>query len=181
MNRDEEKIDLLLSTKVWEELSPDEKVFAIQVFGSEEQYVLMRKIGQTLVSERSNLSPDPKIFSHLATEFGSVHPPVWKRVVQWRVPAYAIVVPIALIAALVWWPHPRTEAPAKHIVQVADTVYIKQSPDTVFIQRTVIKYLPQKPKTPSFTIIKTSEQDEHIDGVNMKENEELEKLLVSGS
>jgi hypothetical protein len=48
----EEMLERLLATKNWEELSPQERSLVIQELGSEEQYILMRKIGSTLVSEK---------------------------------------------------------------------------------------------------------------------------------
>ncbi len=184
MKSDVERIEHLLSTKGWEDLSTEEKEFAIQELGSEEQYALMRKIGQTLVSERPNLSPDPKILAHLHAELNELHPSLWKRVLQWRVPGYAMVIPlVAFVVILYRWPSKDTQADLRGsaIIRETDTVYISKAPDTVYIERTEVRYVRQQPVTPVYTVVKTDESPKGSDGVSMKENEELEKLLVSGS
>lgn len=180
-----DRLELLLSTKTWEELLPDEKALAILELGSEEQYVLMRKINQTLVSNESDLSPDPKILNHITEVFTDLHKPVWRRALAWRVPAYALVIPVSLLLVSVFWLTTKVEIPAPTanvIKTVRDTVYVKQSPDTVFIQKTLVRYIERKTTlVPAFTIAEPGETEKVNNGINMKENEELEKLLVSGS
>jgi hypothetical protein len=64
-----------------------------------------------------------------------------------------------------------------------DTLYLTQAPDTIFIERPVIRYIERNvvPASAAFEIVKSQAPKETSGGVNMKENEELEKLLVSGS
>jgi hypothetical protein len=185
INNNIERLELLLSTKAWEQLSPDDKSMAIQELGSEEQYVLMRKIGQTLVSKGPDLFPDPKILETIAAAFREQHKPAWQRALEYRVPAYTLLIPLILLVAAALIPSKpeastiltsNVESPGR------DTLYVKQAPDTVVVERTIVRYIEKKSlAVPVYTIVKTNEKDSGNDGVNMKENEELEKLLVSGS
>jgi hypothetical protein len=184
INNNIERLELLLSTKTWEQLSPDEKALAMQELGSVEQYVLMRKIGQTLVQNEPELSPDPEILATITRAFQEKHKPVWQRALEWRVPAYALIIPVLLIVAVILISvRPVTNATqtSKVTLPVRDTLYVKLAPDTVFVERTVIRYVEKPKEVPAYTIVNTSDKESGDDGVNMKENEELEKLLVSGS
>jgi hypothetical protein len=65
---------------------------------------------------------------------------------------------------------------------VSDTVYITKSADTVYVDRVVVRYVEKAtPGAPAFSAVNSKGEEPISDGVNMKENEELEKLLVSGS
>ncbi len=61
---------------------------------------------------------------------------------------------------------------------VYDTIYVASKPDTVFTEKVVYRDQPV-----ILTRIDVVEKNKPMDknGINMKEKEELEKLLVSGS
>jgi hypothetical protein len=186
MNDNIERLEFLLNTKTWDQLSNDEKALAIQELGSEEQYVLVRKIGLTLVSKEPGLSPDPKILKNLDEAIRHLHKPAWQRMVEWRIPAYTLLAPLLIIVALgVAWLRPvkNDDVNRSNVSPARDTLYLTQAPDTIFVDRPVIRYIERNvvPASAVFEVVKSQEPKETSDGVNMKENEELEKLLVSGS
>jgi hypothetical protein len=179
----EEMLERLLATKNWEELSPQERSLVIQELGSEEQYILMRKIGSTLVSEKPDLSPDPKILKKLQGELRSKHRPGLSRLLEWNVPAYTMVIPILMAIALSYSMNMPQDVQIQSATKiVSDTVYITKSADTVYVDRVVVRYVEKAtPGAPAFSAVNSKGEEPISDGVNMKENEELEKLLVSGS
>ena len=59
------RIEALLESKAFGELTAEEKEFVLKELGSEEQYHVLRKIGAALVAEKADLSPDPRVLTKL--------------------------------------------------------------------------------------------------------------------
>jgi hypothetical protein len=64
-----------------------------------------------------------------------------------------------------------------------DTVFLPSPPDTVFVSKVIYRFKDHATKTPLVTVVKNTDRTETTSGigVNMKEKEELDNLLVSGS
>jgi hypothetical protein len=100
-------------------------------------------------------------------------------------PAYAVVAMIALTILIMWLgkqADPNVQLALKPSVQ-RDTVFLPSTPDTVFVTKVIYRYKNHAAKTPMITVVKNTDRTETTSGVgvNMKEKEELDNLLVSGS
>jgi hypothetical protein len=100
---------------------------------------------------------------------------------KWSVPAWAAILALVVAGGAGWYAGTSTgpqEVYVDRIVAKTDTVLVASRPDTVVIERVVYRNIPTLlPVTvgqPAPTRTPASK------GVNMKEKEELDKLLVSG-
>jgi hypothetical protein len=187
---DIDRLDNLLGSKTWNELTAEEKTFVIEELGSEEQYNALRKVSLALVhTPKADLSPDPSIEKALKKKLKEKHSTatLWQSVFQFKVPAFASALLLILTAASSW--HfgnkfsTQTE-PAPRIVHVTDTVYVKSAADTVIVERVQYRYIQTKQEPDhAFSIVNQVKQasTEDAKGINMKEKEELDNFLVSGS
>jgi hypothetical protein len=88
-----------------------------------------------------------------------------------------------LFGSLGWWigqsTNEKSQTQTFSPVVVHDTIYVASKPDTIFTEKVVYKNRPiiltRNPRT--MDVNKSIEKN----GINMKEKEELEKLLVSGT
>jgi hypothetical protein len=102
---------------------------------------------------------------------------------QVKVPAWSTLLVAGCFAFGAWW---FTSSSVKPIVEqqivssiVYDTVYVASKPDTVFVQQVVYR---ERPVLLTKTVNQVSTKSAtNSNGINMKEKEELENLLVSGS
>lgn len=181
-----EKIEKLLRSKNFGELTSEEKVWVIQWIESEAEYENLRKSESRIRKHFINANefiPKPNDLNELI----AVLRKQTNQELNWwqvKVPAWSILLVAVCFGFGGWW---LTSVSNKPIMQpqevlssiVYDTVYVASKPDTVFIQQVVykerpvlltksIKYVDNKSTVPS-------------NGINMKEKEELENLLVSGS
>jgi hypothetical protein len=100
-------------------------------------------------------------------------------------PAYASLVLMVCVGALGWLAGSNyssmNQVSVKQVIKQVDTVYLATRPDTV-IREKIIYLKPEAPAPPSLQVSsKTLPNSQPIKGVNMKDKEELETLLVSGS
>ena len=184
----EERLEDLLSTKDFEQLSPAETAFVLEVLGSEARYRAMRKVGQALVI-RTDLSPDPEILHRLKQRMAESETASTRGgVFRLAIPLYAGVLLIILFASAGWWAGAALGRQPRAIVEVVktDTVYVRTKPDTVTIYRDrivreVATRRPQ-PKQDVIKVVRAPRQDDRKEvGVSMEEKEELQMLLVAGS
>ena len=87
-----ERIEELLNTRSFEELSPEERTLVLNELGSEEEYTLLRRVGRALVSTKAGLSPDPKTLRelHIEMQRREKHPG-WLHTLLFRpIPSYAV-------------------------------------------------------------------------------------------
>jgi hypothetical protein len=182
----EQKLERLLDEKSFDQLTHEEKDVVLQEFGSEEQYRLARKIGPALVKLKTGLSPDPWILASLQDQVKIRRgPSLWTSFFQARVPAYVMAGACLVIVILVWWLKPVPTPPPVAVRMVRDTVYLASVPDTVYRRKIIYRYryryitVAAPSTTPPDT--RVVEPVAGSAGVTMKDKEELEKLLVSGS
>lgn len=179
-----DRIENLLQTKTFIELTSEEKIWVSQWIGSELEYENLRKsetkIKQYFLKSES-VAPNPDGLNQLKARLTLKQ----AQSLNWwqaKVPAWSTLLVAGCFGVGAWW---LTSSSDKVITQqqltsvVYDTVYVTTKPDTIFIQQVVyrerpvlltksIKQLESKNSVPS-------------SGINMKEKEELENLLVSGS
>lgn len=182
----EQKLERLLDEKSFDQLTHEEKEVVLQEFGSEEQYRLARKIGQALVKLKTGLSPDPWILASLQEQVKiRQRPSLWTSFFQAQIPAYVMAGACLIIVVTMWWLKPVPIPPAATVRMIRDTVYLATVPDTVYRRKIVYRYRYRyiTVAAPSTTSPDTrvAEPVAGSEGVTMKDKEELEKLLVSGS
>src|SRR6186713_3233990 len=148
----EEKIEELLSSKRFDELTLPERELVMQELGSEEHYEAMRKIGVTLVKKTTGLSPNPKILKSLQQHMLEQNQTRSQLtgLLTFRIPAYASVLLILLFSTITWLISKNagtSETPPITIVHT-DTVYLVSRPDTVFQDRIIYRYARLKSSFP---------------------------------
>lgn len=183
MNR-AEKLEELLSTKAFDELTWSEKELVLSELGSEEQYEVMRKIGNTLM-KGNILTPDPQIIKSLQQKMrDEKRTSVVYQLLSWQAPAYVTVFMVAACCTFTWFVTKKSNPSPLVTIVKTDTVYLASQPDTIFREKVIYRYVKPKvlftqnvTKTETTTPVRQPE----ITGVSMKANEALEKFLVSGS
>jgi hypothetical protein len=185
-NENARRIEDLLESRSFYELTIEEKEFILKELGSEEVYASLRKISKALVADKADLSPDPRILARLhgqMKESQQKHGWFWD-VVSYRLPAYVVAPSILLMAAIVYFlpdRQPRVEREPVYLTRV-DTVYMKSQRDTVVVERVVVKYQPApEQKVIDYAVVGNVTDSDKSEGVSMKDKEELESFLVSGS
>jgi len=185
----EAKLEGLLVSKSFDALTPDEKIFVLEELGSEERYHAMQKIDQALKKITVDVSPDPAIIRSLQHRMKrSASRSGIASMLGARFPAYATVLLIVLFSAVSWWAGRSRSKEMSRIVERVriDTVYLTAKADTLYRDRIIYREVKvsSKPAQKVFKVAgnPTNEKPgEKAVGVNMKEQKELEMLLVSGS
>ncbi len=182
-SNDSERIEELLESKSFSALSEEEKAMVIQELGSEQEYTRLRKISVALVS-KTDLSPDPRTLLRLHQALADTHRMSWlQQIIGYRVPAWSLVPAVASLMILFSVFTNEDETKENVFITVTDTVFVKSAPDTVFLERAIVRYRQAKPaRVSDYSIVRNiGEKNSGSEGVNMKEKEELEPFLVSGS
>lgn len=178
---DFEKFEALLQGKSYGELTPAEWKFVNQWVESEEEYQALRSSAQqtaTWFKVNPVSAPGNEVLAKLRR---TLKKEKHSRVVAFAVkPIWGYAATALLFGGLGWWiGQPASTPVQKPIVEqvlVRDTVYMTVKPDTIFVERVVYRepgILAKSPVKP--------EVQKDIRGVSMKEKEELDKLLVSGT
>jgi len=179
----EERLEYLIHSKGWKELTDEERIFVTSEIGSEEQYEALRNIGTRLAAmPKTEISPAPVVLKLLREKIRNQHQHanVFVSVLSFRMPAY-IVVGLLLAAVLLTLATRARVMPAgisSNVIVKTDTLFIHQPTDTVYVTKFVYRYIKPPVEQKTFSVVR--QQPEAV-GVNMKEKEELENLLVSGS
>ncbi len=181
---DLDRFEQLLKQRSFISLNDEERNFVFQFIGSEQEYESLRMAEVELkrfIEMKTDLHPRKetwrKIKQSRAEKIISVKP-FWLRP---SVPGYAVALLIIFVGVMGWWSGARfgsEKTIVEKIVPRIDTIRIATTPDTVIKDRII--YLPiTSPKLVSAE----SPRSERLEnkGVNMKDKEELEGLLVSGS
>jgi len=175
-----EVFERLVSEKRYSELSGDELKLVNQFIATEQEYDAFRMSGIDMkrwFRENPVVGVTDKTFSGLKQEFKRAHRPhvnfSW-----WKVTVgYAVA---AIVFGFGGWWLGQSEKPTSltriEQVLVRDTIYVATKPDTVVREKVIYRDRP-------FILTTTKQQNETpiTKGVSMKEKEELDKLLVSGS
>lgn len=186
MNSREDKLDALLKNKSYQELTKEEQTFVQEELGSEAQYNAMRKVSLALITSKVDLSPDPFIVKSLQQHMHEQRVVVRESFFTWKMPAYATFVLVVVVGVFTWWLGSRQEpSPVANVVEVIkrDTVFLTSAPDTVFKDRVIYRTVFRSENSAAQIQFATKGDDvvAHGRGVNMKEKQDLELLLVSGS
>jgi hypothetical protein len=175
-----EAFERLITEKQYSELSADEMRLVNQFITNEQEYDALRISGIDLkrwFRENPVNGTADKTFSVLKQELKRVHQPrvtfAW-----WKVSVgYAMA---AIVFGLGGWWLGQSERPITltriEKVLVYDTIYVATKPDTVVRERIIYRDRPV-----ILTTNNPQNETQVTKGVSMKEKEELDKLLVSGS
>lgn len=180
-----DKLEKLLRTCSYAELSVEQRREISEYVNSEEEYESMRLVNQHLKDENSRslpLAPSPEVLKRIKGHVRSTSSVgLWKWL-SLPVPTYATAAIAIAVGVGCWWagssrkPQPTLVEKTERIV---DTVYFSSRPDTIFIDRVV--YIPEKEApVAGVTDIGNQPTVPTSRGISMKEKEELERLLVSG-
>ena len=184
---DLEKLEQLMQSKSYTELSHEEKEWVSQWVESVDEYDALRtsetRIRQYFLESMVN-SPDEAMLEQLTSRLKK-KVAKQKAEVTWQfkpsISTWSIAV---LFGCLGWWIGQSTTntstADAVQSIIIRDTIYLVSQPDTVFTERTIYKD-PTVILARSGNTIQSIDKSSGSNGVNMKEKEELEKLLVSGT
>ncbi|MBP9924991.1 MAG: hypothetical protein KBF45_03300 [Cyclobacteriaceae bacterium] len=181
-----EKLESLLQGKAFEELTAEEKSWVGQWIESEVEYNNLRKSEGAIrkrLADVGPITPNPKLLSRLKAQLSAQQANLKIHWWQVRSPGWSTLLIAIIFGMTGWW---IGSSPAKLKVEQAylptvvyDTVYLASKPDTVFVNHVVYRERPILTKTtyqPMPNNVEVSAK-----GINMKEKEELENLLVSGS
>lgn len=183
---DLEKLELLMQNKPYSELNHDEKEWVNQWVESASEYDRLRKsetqMRQYFHDTRINppaLATVTLLTNHLKKKTRAQQVGMW-----WQfkpsLSAWSLAI---LFGCLGWWIGQSTTSPvvkqgARTSAIIHDTIYIASQPDTVFTEKIIYK-------DRSVILTKNNRESKNAasesHGINMKEKEELEKLLVSGT
>ncbi|MBS1544397.1 MAG: hypothetical protein JST14_12235 [Bacteroidetes bacterium] len=180
-----ERFEKLLKTYEYRSLPHEEKTWVCQFVSSEEEYESLRRT--TLEMEKHftplSLSPAPGQLHSLRQHWKATHSVAQSGIrTIWSVPAYAAVLALTLVAGISWYAGLQTGARPvyrERLVTRTDTVTILSRPDTIVVERVIYRDIPAL--VPVTVSNKEEKKDTQMKGVNMKEKEELEKLMVTGS
>lgn len=177
-----DRFEALLKQHAYEALSQQEKEWVKQFVASQEEYESMRKAGQSLELHFSPTSPtaaDHAVLASLQKRFHLRNEPQAQR--KWSVPAWAAMLALFVVGGSSWYAGMATgprEVYVDRIVSKTDTVLVASRPDTVVIERVVYRNVPML--MPVSVRQPAPARNPVTKGINMKDKEELEKLLVSG-
>jgi hypothetical protein len=186
----EDKLDALINTKAFDQLTNDERMFVLEELGSETQYDAMRKVSLALITSKVELSPDPRTLlalqGKMKDRYRQQDHQAWGRtILAWRLPAYAASLLVLAVAVSSWWIGRRNVEKAVRIVETVrrDTIFVASTPDTVFKDRFIYRTIVKKEIQKDVVYLVRGAEPPSSDGigVSMKEKQDLELLLVSGS
>jgi hypothetical protein len=184
----EDRMERLLESKTFQQLNDEERTLVLKALGSEEQYNAMRRVTLALITSKVDLSPDPQTLQSLENKMDQEKKNSWSNILTFRVPAYAALLLTGVVAALVTLILSPREKLSTRIVEVVkrDTVIVTRVDiDTVYRDRFIYKRVQQEfPADKNYLrVVKkiTIDEAEPETGVSMKDKQELETLLVSGS
>jgi hypothetical protein len=186
----EDRLEFLLQSKTFDDMTSLEKDFVLKEVGSEEQFLALKKVHQELVSASAkNILPAPRILPSLKLKLKQKNrkEAVWMSVVKLKISA-PVSLTLVIIACFVTWffssasPVLRNDLIVKTVKY--DTIYVQSKPDTIKIDRVVTRYvnIAEKKENETFSVAKTRPvKSDSILSVRMSEQEGLDDLLVSGT
>jgi hypothetical protein len=183
-----EELEQLLRQYSFKELSTEDKQVVQRFVHSEEEYESLRHAAQQLEAHfgKSELTPGPHVWRRIKKTWEEdssyVRSTYWAKT---PLPAYVAVLLLIGVGSVCWIGGSRyasiNQISVKQTAPQADTVYIATKPDTVVRERVI--YVERESQfAPTSPVANTGLQHHPaLKGINMKEKEELERLLVSGS
>lgn len=184
---DLEKLEWLIQSKSYMELSNEEKEWVSHWMESASEYDLLRKseIQTRQYFDDSKIDPPAsstltQLTSHLKKKNRRLQAGIW-----WQFkPSLSTWALAILFGCVGWWIGQSASSPAAQqeviiSTTVRDTIYIASKADTIFTEKIIYKDRPViMTRNDSSKELKNTSVS---NGINMKEKEELEKLLVSGT
>jgi hypothetical protein len=174
-----DKLDTLLKSLTYEQLSASEKAYVEEQIGGEKAYRDMQK---WMIDLRH--SPEAPVSSRVKTDlmkrYKAKHQSWVVKVVQFQTPAY-LNVAASLVLLLLFWlvmPNKQVEISKTVTVYQTDTVTVQTPADTVYIRETVSVKVPVYVATNS-TPAET--QPTEIQGSSLKDQKALYDLISQTS
>ncbi len=176
-----EKIEKILKRGPFDTLSEEDQYWVKENLGGAEAFDHLRE--STIIAHREkDLPVSSGVKRDLMKQFKEKHQPRWKLVLQWKVPAYAVMILLmAVTGSLISFMPEKERVVEKYVRQdpVIDTVYVASQPDTVFIERTVerpvyVKVYETTEETPVVAVERKSK------GKSLADQSEIKDILVSG-
>lgn len=180
---DLEKIEQLIQSKSYADLSEEEKEWIGKWVISAGEYENLRssefEIRQYF--QNTKVTPKPETLIQLTNHLrirSRARPNLF-----WQLkPTFGAVLMSVFLGGLGWWigqsSNDSPQIQAVNTVVVHDTIFVASKPDTIFTEKVVYK-----DRQVILTRSTSTEVNYPIEknGISMKEKEELEKLLVSGT
>jgi hypothetical protein len=177
-----DRFEALLRRYSYQELSPEDRAWVTAFVATEQEYESMRRVTLQL-EERlapADLTADPSMLKSLQRSFDEKYT---SGLSFWSPERYAAIAAALVVGALGWWAGSSWGGKTIYIdrtITRIDTVHVKASPDTIILERVVYRSVSLPPPTVVVQHNDANPLPAVNRGVNMKEKEELEKLLVSG-
>ncbi|TRX59028.1 hypothetical protein FNH22_10890 [Fulvivirga sp. M361] len=178
-NKHSEKLDHLLTTKRYDELTAEEREWVEAELGGEEVFHPLSHIVKTAAREEK-MAVSAHVRQSLVTRMKSKHKPLWVRVLNYKMPAYIGVLLLIMGIFVVFFAVPERQVIVQKTVTIAaepvvDTVFIVQRADTVFLERIV--------EVPVYLSVhqenkKPQEKPVELSGQSLADHEEWTDLLV---
>ena len=174
------KIDHLIHTKQYEELSQEDKLLVDEHLGGKKSF----EHYQLLFRESHATQERPvsrSVANNLSTRFKQKNRPVWYSLFNYRIPAYVSMMLITLMMTASWWwttRHPNMIEVTKEVYLPGktDTLLVELPPDTIVIEKVIQQTIPVY-ITSNVPVEKTQETTE---GSSLAEQQDLTEFLVSG-
>jgi hypothetical protein len=184
-----EKLEKLLQSYSYAELSAIDREGIQDLVSSEEEYEALRETNKQLAlnaEHKLDFSPSPAIFKKIKISNRAMRKPVWSGAwLQSPIPSYATLLIAIFVGSLAWWGGSQWNSKlifAEKIKLKIDTVYLASKPDTVIREKIIYVKVKVSADQVIQASLKSNQQEAVVTrGVSMKEKEELGKLLVSGS
>lgn len=177
------RFEQLLKQRSFKSLEEEERNFAFQFIDSEEEYESLRNTEDELkkfFETKQELRPRKETLLRIKQSRAEkiLSQSFWVRP---AVPAYAVALLMLIVGVGGWWSGVKFgsgKVLVEKTVPRIDTIRIASKPDTIIKEKIIYVPLQQ-----SAMVVNQPEKTEPITakGVNMKDKEELERLLVSGS
>lgn len=184
----EEKLEKLLASKTFDALTPDERRLVFEEIGSEEEYQAMQHVSHALDKITDKVVPDREIIGSLQRRMGrNPSRSILSSLLGTRLPAYATALLIILSSAIAWWAGRNGSSGKPQMVERIriDTVYLAAKVDTFYRERIIYQEVKRTspPKQKEIKVAGATPDEKNVEevGISMKERQELEMLLVSGS
>ncbi len=173
-----DKLEKLMEEKAFSQLSVAEKEWVLRFVESDEEYDSIRSVDLLLNSiGTETLTPDPTIISRLKTRGNRrswIHSIFAAKVPAWAFAAFLI----GVFGAWYVLPHQPVQPQIVERITVKTDTLIVVRPDTVIVRKVIYR---ERPANPFVQVRSGIEQTPLPEGSTMKEKEELQTLLVSGT
>lgn len=181
MSEEFDKIEYLLQQGNFESLSAADRNWVEQNLGSAEAFDQLREA--TIIAHQERITPvRSTVKKDLLKQFKEKHQPGWELALQWKIPAYAVMlILMAVSSALIAFMPEKERLVEKYVLQdpIVDTIWVASQPDTAFIERTI--------ERPVYVQVYEGVKEEPVlvaerisKGKSLADQSEIKDILVSG-